>query len=109
MGLFRYFSGKVCKHGHASERYVKTGQCLECIKTRISRERAAMVALYGEEETTRMLRKQWAESSKLHRKLAGEKHTRYIREYHREYRKTATGVDATSRARRRYADKMKND
>lgn len=28
--LARYFTGKLCKHGHLSERYTSTGQCVEC-------------------------------------------------------------------------------
>ena len=30
LGLTRYFTGKPCKHGHLSERYTSTGQCVEC-------------------------------------------------------------------------------
>jgi hypothetical protein len=30
-GLTRYFSGKSCKQGHISERYVSTHNCLECL------------------------------------------------------------------------------
>ena len=30
-GLKRYFTGKTCKHGHVSERYIK-GSCCECSK-----------------------------------------------------------------------------
>src|SRR5882672_9748514 len=29
LGLTRYFTGKPCKHGHGSERFV-SGQCVEC-------------------------------------------------------------------------------
>jgi len=31
-GKDRYFTGKPCKAGHLSERYVSTGQCVECLK-----------------------------------------------------------------------------
>jgi hypothetical protein len=30
-GHVRYCTGKACKHGHTSERYTKTGQCVECV------------------------------------------------------------------------------
>lgn len=30
LGLFRYFTGKPCKHGHISSRVTKSGQCYEC-------------------------------------------------------------------------------
>lgn len=33
-GSLVYYSGKPCKHGHLSERYVSTGHCLECCKQR---------------------------------------------------------------------------
>jgi hypothetical protein len=29
-GLRWYFTGKLCKHGHISERYVSSKQCVEC-------------------------------------------------------------------------------
>lgn len=31
-GLARYFTGKPCKRGHLSERYVASGTCCECHK-----------------------------------------------------------------------------
>lgn len=38
-GLKRYYTGKVCKHGHDSERYVYNGHCVECaIKTSLRRQ-----------------------------------------------------------------------
>lgn len=32
LGLKRYFTGKACKHGHASERPTSTGNCVTCTK-----------------------------------------------------------------------------
>lgn len=29
-GLKRYYTGKLCKHGHDSERWVHNGHCVEC-------------------------------------------------------------------------------
>jgi len=29
-GLKRYYTGKLCKHGHKSERYVYNGHCVKC-------------------------------------------------------------------------------
>ncbi|ELA2759884.1 hypothetical protein ACHBJW_001506 [Klebsiella aerogenes] len=29
-GLKRYYTGKKCKHGHDSERWVYNGHCVEC-------------------------------------------------------------------------------
>lgn len=31
-GLIRYYTGKMCKSGHFSERYVKSGTCVECVR-----------------------------------------------------------------------------
>lgn len=31
-GLKRYFTGKTCKHGHMSERYVQTQGCIACLR-----------------------------------------------------------------------------
>ena len=30
-GLIKYSTGKPCRRGHLSERYVKTGHCVECV------------------------------------------------------------------------------
>ena len=38
-GLKRYFTGKPCKHGHAVERYLSTGQCVECARERRAKNR----------------------------------------------------------------------
>jgi len=35
-GLAHYYTGKLCKHGHASERYTLNGDCCECAKRRCS-------------------------------------------------------------------------
>lgn len=32
-GLKRYFTGKPCKHGHITERYI-AGRCVECLRIR---------------------------------------------------------------------------
>lgn len=29
-GLKRYYTGKSCKHGHDSERWVHNGHCVQC-------------------------------------------------------------------------------
>jgi hypothetical protein len=34
LGLNRYFTGKPCKHGHLSERYMCNG-CVSCLSDRI--------------------------------------------------------------------------
>jgi hypothetical protein len=37
LGLFTYNTGKPCKHGHLSDRYVNGAQCIECVSAQ-SRE-----------------------------------------------------------------------
>lgn len=32
--LVRYYTGKLCKNGHLSERFVSSGGCIECIVSR---------------------------------------------------------------------------
>jgi hypothetical protein len=32
-GLTKYFTGKVCPHGHIAERYVLTSACTKCVLT----------------------------------------------------------------------------
>jgi hypothetical protein len=32
LGLDRYYTGKLCKHGHDDERYMSTGECISCRK-----------------------------------------------------------------------------
>jgi hypothetical protein len=41
LGLKRYFTGEPCKHGHIAERYVSSGDCLECGRARNVKWRAA--------------------------------------------------------------------
>lgn len=43
LGLGRYNTGKPCKHGHASDRYVKSSICVECISysVRVGTKRTA--------------------------------------------------------------------
>lgn len=31
-GMKRYYTGKACKNGHLSQRYVKGGMCVDCLK-----------------------------------------------------------------------------
>ncbi|ESD44066.1 hypothetical protein HMPREF1604_01238 [Escherichia coli 908519] len=38
-GLNRYFTGKRCRHGHLSERYVLNGTCVECAMNSANRHR----------------------------------------------------------------------
>lgn len=37
LGNPRYFTGRECKRGHFSERYVVNGACIECVTVKIAR------------------------------------------------------------------------
>lgn len=51
-GLNRYFTGKPCRYGHLSERYVLNGTCVECAMNSANRHRneftCALKAARGE-------------------------------------------------------------
>ncbi|EMR19928.1 conserved hypothetical protein [Klebsiella pneumoniae] len=37
-GLTRFYTGKACKHGHDSERYTISGECVTCNNERARRQ-----------------------------------------------------------------------
>jgi hypothetical protein len=41
LGLKRFFTGMECKHGHVAERSVRSCACMECLRKRRARQRAA--------------------------------------------------------------------
>lgn len=47
LGIQRYYTGKPCKHGHDSERYAKTGICVECTRGRKDWNRKVDGLVYG--------------------------------------------------------------
>lgn len=48
-GLKRYFTGEPCKRGHVEERWVSSGQCLECERERDRKRYAANPEKYREQ------------------------------------------------------------
>lgn len=42
-GHYRYYTGRMCKHGHVGWRYTKTGICCECATTRSKASYASAV------------------------------------------------------------------
>lgn len=44
-GLKRYYTGKLCRHGHDSERYVYNGHCVECAMATSRRRQAEIKAI----------------------------------------------------------------
>lgn len=91
-GLIRYYTGQPCKYGHVTERFVKTGQCLEC--TRI---------------TNRATNKDWYESnkeqiktkSKNYYEINKEKIRERTKEYAKEYQKNNKSKVAARASKRR--------
>lgn len=45
-GLTRYFDGKACKNNHLSDRYTRTGQCIQCFRETVKRRKAKNPELY---------------------------------------------------------------
>ena len=100
-GLQRYFTGKPCKHGHVSERYVSTCICVECGKQHsragagkdLETKRAKYAAKPKSEEFIargRQRAKEWREKNLERARLASRLYQRENREtrlaYHREWR-----------------------
>lgn len=52
-GLNRFYTGKACRNGHKSERYVLNGTCVECATNSAHRHRDAFAsALRNAREAT---------------------------------------------------------
>lgn len=47
-GLKRYYTGKTCKHGHNSERWVYNGHCVECTMETNRRRQAEIKRIMDE-------------------------------------------------------------
>ncbi|CAI1023487.1 Uncharacterised protein [Serratia ficaria] len=43
LGLNKFYTGKVCKHGHLSERWVNNGGCVQCTIERVYRQRRDLI------------------------------------------------------------------
>jgi len=82
-GESRYFTGNPCPHGHVAERYVKTWQCVECVRGASKEWREANLA--KSDEINRQWRKRnpgkvkiWkSESQKRNRAAANVRNKRY--------------------------------
>lgn len=44
-GLNKFYTGKQCKHGHDSERWTISGECVQCNVERVYRRRKEMAQL----------------------------------------------------------------
>jgi hypothetical protein len=61
LGLSKYVTGKPCKHGHFSERYTKSAQCLECVKAQNIVWREA-----NPDKHVASMKKWWLNNKELH-------------------------------------------
>ncbi|MBU4682539.1 hypothetical protein KC222_10985 [Cedecea davisae] len=43
LGLNKFYTGKLCKYGHDSERWVANGGCVECTVARVYRHRNELI------------------------------------------------------------------
>lgn len=92
--ILRYYDGRTCRRGHASERYTKSGACVQCSIEFRNSERGR--------EINRV-------SSQEHRDNNREGYRMYIREYMRFYRETETGYDNCKQATKKHADKVREN
>lgn len=44
-GLNKFYTGKTCKHGHLSERWTISGECVQCNVDRVYRRRREMTEI----------------------------------------------------------------
>ena len=99
-----YFTGKPCKHGHASERYVSDGKCCDCV-----RNRAALWAKNNPERKKQQRADYYAEnraSALLKAKEYAEHNRDEISKKRGEYYKTDEGKAARKRYRDANRDKI---
>lgn len=114
-GLSRYFTGKVCPHGHLVERYTSTYKCVTCSAehAKLPRSKAQMKARYE-----RIKHVAWQQQKKYFEKNpeAKEKRRQYIKKWlsenkERYYKKCREYVkknpEKTTEYKKRWADKNK--
>lgn len=93
LGTKRYFTGLECKHGHISERYTITGQCIACFEGRGQRpDRIEYQAAYRAENRDVILA-----GKREHYARSIEKVVRWRKDYINR-----VGRDEINRARMRY-------
>lgn len=96
-----YNTGKACKHGHTCDRITKNGQCIECYE--IGKKVNYAKYKQNHPDHAEMNKKRQQE----YRAANPEAYRIYIREYMRDYRKTAYGKERTKAALAKYKDSIK--
>lgn len=104
-GLKRYYTGKACPHGHYSERFVSTGQCLECLRVHCREQywadpeyacwRSKQWAIKNPERYKSRARENYWANPDHHRRKSNEwkrRNRNYLRDYKRwRYHSTVQG------------------
>jgi hypothetical protein len=84
-GLKRYYTGKPCKHGHLSERFVSNKGCLSCLQYHTKKYRNCI----DNKAKIKATRQQWDEANKDHLKTWKKeykiKNAESIKEYDIQY------------------------
>ena len=85
-----YFTGKECKHGHVTKRYVSTGQCVDCCKI-CDKNNTTYKRDYHKKNKTQLnaKNKEWRKSNKAHVKAYNDKyrkeHPDKVKKWSKEY------------------------
>ena len=107
-GLKRYYTGKPCKHGHVSERFVLQNRCVDC-KT-IHNETVVKKWHDTNKEKVNIIKKQYKTRNRdkylEQKKKFYDKNKDVWREYARQWREANPEKILVSRAKRR-ADEIK--
>ena len=104
-GASTYFTGRPCKHGHISERYVSNGHCKDCIDRRHKEWRKA------HPEKTNAISQRWkeknrealAEYKKRYRSEFPEKHAKNAVEYRKRHTSKIRALSRSYKAKKRAA------
>lgn len=102
-GLTKFYTGKKCKHGHDSEKYVARNACIECTKITMqkyyssqkgkeyvekynkSEKRKENVEKYNKSEKGILRAKKSKEKNKIYQKTKYEKNKRFYIQYNQKY------------------------
>ena len=60
--LIKFFTGKLCRNGHISERYVNDGKCIVCVQERSKKYGKAYYQ--KNKERLRPIRQKWQENNR---------------------------------------------
>ena len=111
-GLKRYFTGKPCKHGHITERYVKDKTCIICSRahkkkyaqTEQAKEKAK---IYQQSEKFKLAHsesvKKYEMSNKCKTYRKAWRNSGAGKDYHKEYNKEYTKTDKRKEYKKEYS------